>query len=168
MYYTKNAYKKGYYIIACPLDNYLKKIGLNQEEIEKSKNWILEGKKDNYERKSFEYKTEYIDPKKIIGGSRLTPGVSVYTNVEQFKIDTLVRERLENQFALIEDRRKEGYDIKTIREDYGNIEEPIIVDYYEDIDKYYISLNGNHRGIMAMILGVEKIKAEVYYMKPVL
>lgn len=167
MYYTKRDYKKGYYIIACSLDKYLKKIGISQEEIEKSKSWILEGKKNNYKRKSSEGKPEYIDPKKIIGGSRLTPGVSVYSNVEEFKIDTLVRERLENQFALIEDRRKEGYDIKTIREDYENIEEPIIVDYYEDIDKYYISLNGNHRGIMAMILGVEKIKADVYYMKRV-
>lgn len=159
------------FIIAISLDVYLRDRKVDETHIEKMKNKIALGERRDYKeimvnsvnKKTkdivYEYPIKEIEVDKIIGGSRFTVGESIYDNVYSFKKDERVRERFEDLYKIFEYPKRTLDDAK---KNFANKLDPIIVNYYKDRDEYYVELNGNHRALVAMIFGVEKIKAEVH------
>lgn len=150
------------YIMDISLDEYLRERGVDETHIEKMKNKIALGEKRNYKEIDETFygdSIKDIEVEKIIGGSRFTVGESIYNNVYSFKKDERVRERLEWLFDIFENPNNTLDDAK---KHFSSNLDPIIVNYYVDEDEYYVELNGNHRALVAMIFGVEKIKAEVH------
>lgn len=160
------------FVMAISLDVYLRERKVDETHIEKMKNKIALGERRDYKEimvnsvnqktndKVYKYHEEEIEVDKIIGGSRFTVGESIYDNVYSFKKDERVRERFEWLFKIFEEP---NITLDEAKNYFANNLRPIIVNYYEDKDEYYVELDGNHRALVAMIFGVEKIKAEVHY-----
>lgn len=160
------------FVMAISLDVYLRDCKVDETHIEKMKNKIALGERKDYKeimvnsvnKKTndivYVYPIEEIEVDKIIGGSRFTVDESIYDNVYSFKKDERVRKRFEDLFKIFEYPKRTLDDAKKY---FSEEIDPIIVNYYEDKDEYYVELDGNHRALVAMIFGVEKIKAEVHY-----
>lgn len=161
MFYLPEGNNK-YYIEEYMLILWLERMGIDKEHIKNVKTKIVKDKLKNYIKG--ESKQEIIEVEKIIGGSRLTPNVSFFDNM--LKVEGKDRRRkMENLTYAINDYVN-AYGIKWLRNNYSEKFGSIIIDYYVDEDKYYIELDGNHRGLLAIMIGVNKLKAYVdYYYK---
>lgn len=96
---------------------------------------------------------ELIPVKKIMGGSPLRIDTKK-TWLENFE----VLPRMDQQ---LDDLEKEGLSgfIASLQADLKK--EIIDVDYYDDLDEFYVMDNGNHRTTLAKVMGIETIKARV-------
>lgn len=140
---------------------YLLDIGVEAEHIEKMKNKILENPHSSYyDYISSEESILDVPLEKVIGTSRCTRGQSVYENVRY--VPNIMREayRFEDCFAYLEDMS-----LEELRESYANLRNPVRMEYYKEEDLYYLTEDGNHRTLTAMLLGAPKIKARVTFLR---
>lgn len=138
------------------LDKYLLDKGVSEEHILKMKNKILMSDEmseySEFEEDSYEM---LVPLDKVVGVSRGTPGWSVYDNVRMIGEGDREPRRFQNCLEYNE------YDLDKLRESYHNMYYPVNMYYYVDEDAYYISTDGNHRTLTAMLVGADKIKANV-------
>ena len=145
------------------LSKYLLDNGVKSEDIEAARYKILES---NY--RSFYYKPTGVSElrpiplEKVIGTNRSRSWTSVYDNVKccSTKGISLDHTRFEDCFTFLKD-----LGVDKLRESYIKLKKPIHVSYYEDDDVYYVDLDGNHRTIVAMLVGAKQILADVDHYK---
>lgn len=152
-------YKDNFYEFDGDLTKYLISQGVGQDYILKMKNKILES---DYRKEYYipEYKTclQIIPLEKVIGTKRSEPGLSVYENVRCMESGQREPSRFIKCFKYLE-----NLGLDNLKLSYQNLENPIKAKYYKDEDKYFISSDGNHRSLVAMLVGAKGIKAKVSY-----
>ncbi len=149
------------YVFKGDLTEYLLKYGISVEHINKTKNKILETNKSEYYEyvptRSPERGYEALVPlDKVIGTSRGTVGLSVYENVRIMKRSKREADRFERCLSLLD-----NLSLDELRESYQTSIEPVQMAYYVEDDKYFLSGNGNHRTLTAMLVGAKYIRAKV-------
>lgn len=92
---------------------------------------------------------------RIIGISRGTIGKSVYENVRNMRDGKREPARFCSCFSFLNKMT-----LEELRESYKNVY-PVEMDYYVEEDEYYLTSDGNHRTLTAMLLGAEYINANV-------
>lgn len=92
---------------------------------------------------------------KVIGTSRGTVGQSVFENVRHMEDGEREPSRFQSCFSF-----SNKMTLEELRESYKNVA-PVDMDYYMEEDEYYLSNEGNHRTLTAMLLGAEFINTNV-------
>ena len=140
-------------------DQYLLNIGVSEDHIAKMKEKILEGPRDNYYG-NYEHPalgiTELVPLEKVIGTSRGSVGQSVYENVRKMNDGARRYDKFTRCFNFLNSMA-----LDELRKSYENLHEPVPMTYYKDEDVYYLTSDGNHRTLTAMLLGASHIKARV-------
>lgn len=149
------------YVFTGDLTEYLLKAGVSSEHIRKMKSKILENDRGIYQRypdlKSLErgyIKLVPID--KVVGTSRGTVGLSVYENVRTMRSGDREPYRFERCLCFLDEMS-----LKELRKSYEELYDPVRMEYYVDDDEYFVSEDGNHRTLVAMLLGAQYIRAKV-------
>lgn len=145
------------------LSKYLLDKGVKREDIAKASYKILES---NY--RSFYYKPTGVSEirpiplERVIGTNRSRSWISVYDNIKccTTKGISLDYTRFEDCFTFLKD-----LGVDKLKESYIKLKKPIHVSYYEDDDVYYVDLDGNHRTLVAMLVGAKQILADVDHYK---
>lgn len=153
--------EKDRYIFSGDLTEYLLRNGVSNEHIDKMKNKILESDRDAYQiypdLKSPESGYEKLVPlAKVIGTSRGTVGLSVYDNVRTMRRGDREPYRFEKCFSFLNEMS-----LEELQKSYEELYEPVRMEYYVDDDAYFLSGDGNHRTLTAMLVGAECIRAKV-------
>lgn len=149
------------YFFTDDLAEYLLKYGINEECINEMKNKILEQDRDVYQRfpSLDSSERDYIDLvplEKVIGTSRGTPGLSVFENVRIMNRGDREPSRFEDCLSFLE-----KMSLEELRKSYGELYYPVKMVYYVDDDVYFLSGDGNHRTLTAMLVGSKYIRAKV-------
>lgn len=148
------------YFFSGNLAEYLSQYGVNEKHINKMKAKILERDRDAYQTFSSDSsEKDYIDLvplEKVIGTSRGTPGVSVYENIRTMNSGDREPLRFENCLRFLE-----KMSLKELYKSYEELYYPVRMIYYVDDDVYFLSGDGNHRTLTAMIVGAKYIRARV-------
>ena len=144
------------------LENNLIEYGVSEEIIERAKNTILQP----HPRYLLDVKSDpqiiLVPTNKIIGTGRATPGRSVFDTVREIRSeDNLSPGRFEAFFM----KNGSNLNINEFRRVFSDLNEPVKMEYYEDEDKYFLSGDGNHRTLLAMLYGADTIKSKVYRYK---
>lgn len=143
------------------LTEFLLSYGISIEHIDKMKNKILEDSRNIY----YNYppldspKTDYIKLvplDKVIGTSRGTVGLSVYENVRTMHNGERDSSRFTRCLNFLN-----KLSLEELRKSYENLSYPVIMDHYVNDDTYFITDDGNHRTLTAMLVGAKYIKAKV-------
>ena len=145
------------------LTEYLLQFGVSAEHIDKMKNKILVARKDYYHDFEDTYKNTYkklVPLNKVIGVSRGTVGDSVYENVRKMKKVERKKERFEACFEYLE-----KMPLEELKKSYEKLTRPVKMVYYECDDEYFLTGDGNHRTLTAMLVGSEYILAKVTRVK---
>lgn len=148
----------GFYVPACNLEIYFLSKGVTKEHIKRIKTKILENNKNCIYRRSNKIEYEKICVNKIIGIERIYQKGMLWDIINKFKNDDIDRERLEAQFE-----RLEELGLEETQDSFSNLPFPIIADYYVEDDEYYVTNDGTHRTLMAMLIDAKYIHAEVHY-----
>lgn len=125
------------------------------------KNKNLEQSRDAYQifPPSYSPERNYIDLvplEKVIGTSRGTPGLSVFENVRVMNRGDREPYRFENCLSFLQ-----KMSLEELQKSYGELCHPVEMVYYVDDDVYYLSGDGNHRTLTAMLVGAKNIRATV-------
>ena len=150
--------------IAENFDDLLKNLGIDEETISNAKNTILvsDYPDDYYPSESGNTtKIMTVPVNRIIGTSRSTPGLSVYENVRcvpDGKRDFTKFQQCFKEFI-------HHNSLEAWRQSFADDIEAIPMYYYADTDEYFVSKDGNHRTLTAMLIGAPFIKAKVYTRK---
>ena len=145
------------------LTEYLLQFGVSAEHIDKMKNKILMDHKNYYHDFEDTYKNTYkklVPLNKVIGVSRGTVGDSVYENVRKMKKVERKKERFEACFEYLE-----KMPLEELKKSYEKLTRPVKMVYYECDDEYFLTGDGNHRTLTAMLVGSEYILAKVTRVK---
>lgn len=142
-------------------EGYLKDIGVDGEHIKKMQCKILQEDRDRYQDFPDLGSTErdyiqLVPLNKVIGTCRCTVGWSVYENVRKMYRGDREPERFQRCFGYLQELT-----LDELKESYQKLYNPVKMVYYVDDDEYYLSGDGNHRTLTAMLVGAEKIKARV-------
>jgi len=153
--------EKEMYFFTGDLKGYLLNYGVENEHINKMQNKILEGDRSVYqdfpEIDSPERGYITLVPlDKVIGTSRGDIGLSVYENVRAMYCGDREPHRFINCFSFFE-----TLSLDELRKSYEELYDPVKMVYYVDDDKYFVSSDGNHRTLTAMLVGAEYIRAKV-------
>lgn len=149
------------YIFDGDLEQFLLDKGVKPDHIERMKKKILLHDKDKYytskyyETGKFERETKLVPLSKVIGTSRGTVGKSVFENVRTMKHG----EREPYRFQLCLDFLNK-MTLDDLKKSYKKVF-PVDMEYYKEEDEYYLSNDGNHRTLTAMLVGAEYINANV-------
>lgn len=153
----------GMYNFKGDLKLFLLNYGVDMRHIEKMQCKLLEEEKDAYYTiYDKEEKEKLVPLEKVIGVSRGTVGQSVYDNVRTMRGDqtrTITREpsRFNDCFTYFE-----NYSLEQLKKSYENSPSfPVHMIHYVEDDEYYVSSNGNHRTLIAMLVGAKCIHAKV-------
>jgi hypothetical protein len=125
----------------------------------KTKN--LENDRDTYQRfpSLNSPERDYVDlvpMDKVIGTSRGTAGLSVYENVRAMYRGDREPHRFKDCFSFLD-----KLSLGELRKSYEELYYPVKMVYYVDDDEYFVSSDGNHRTLTAMLVGAEYIRAKV-------
>ena len=93
---------------------------------------------------------------RVVGLFRGAPGVSVFKNVENPSMGDLEPQRLEDCLS-----RLDRMSLWDFRKSFEQLSEPVDMEYYDEDDAYFLRGDGNHRTIIAMLVGAERIRAQV-------
>ncbi|MBO4765701.1 MAG: hypothetical protein J5532_00195 [Lachnospiraceae bacterium] len=93
---------------------------------------------------------------RVVGLFRGAPGVSVFKNVENPSMGDLEPQRLEDCLS-----RLDRMSLRDFRKSFEQLSEPVDMEYYDEDDTYFLRGDGNHRTIIAMLVGAERIRARV-------
>lgn len=147
------------------LEQFLLDKGVEAEHIQRMKHKILQHNKDEYysskylETGSYEREIKLVPLSKVIGTSRGTVGKSVFDNVRTMEDGEREPTRFKSCFSFFD-----SMTLEELRESYEKLFYPVKMDYYKEDDEYYLTSDGNHRTLTAMLLGTEKIRADVITM----
>lgn len=149
------------YFFEDDLTEYLLKYGINEEHINEMKNKILEQDRDVYQRfpSLDSSERDYIDLvplEKVIGTSRGTPGLSVFENVRIMNRGDREPSRFEDCLSFLEKMA-----LEELQKSYEELYYPVKMVYYVDDDVYFLSGDGNHKTLTAMLVGAKYILAKV-------
>lgn len=151
------------YIFNGNLEEYLFSLGVSQEHVDRMKKKVIQKNKNiyysfvrNLETGQIDRKEELVPLEKVIGTSRGTIGKSIFENVRMMERGEREPSRF---FRCFEFANKMQLD--ELRDSYKTLYYPVEMDYYEEDDEYYLTSDGNHRTLTAMILGAEYIKANI-------
>lgn len=153
--------EKNIYVFKNDLREYLMKHGVNDEHIEKMQKKKLERSRDEYQDfpDVHEVQRDYVTLvplEKVIGTSRCTVGDSVFENVRKMKKGEREPFRFIDCFKYLE-----KMSLKELYQSYENLYNPVRMVCYVDDDNYYVSGDGNHRTLVAMLVGAKYIRAIV-------
>lgn len=153
--------EKKRFFFANDLQEYLLDYGVEIEHIKNMQSRVLEQDRDVYqdfpEIDSPERGYITLVPlDKVIGTSRGDVGFSVYENVRSMYRGDREPYRFENCFSYFE-----KFSLEELKKSYEQLHNPVKMVYYVDDDKYFVSSDGNHRTLTAMLVGAEYIRAEV-------
>ncbi len=143
------------------LEKHLLDYGVEIEHINNMKSRVLEQDRDVYqdfpEINSSERQYITLVPlDKVIGTSRGDVGLSVYENVRTMYQGDREPHRFENCFSYFD-----VLSLEELKKSYEQLHNPVKMVYYINDDKYFVSSDGNHRTLMAMLVGAKYIRAEV-------
>lgn len=149
------------FVFTDDLTEYLLKYGISIEHINKMKTKILESDRDAYQNfpSLDSSESEYValvPLDKVIGTSRGTVGLSVYENVRTMYHGNRDPYRFWNCLSFLD-----KLPLGELRKSYEKLYTPVKMVYYVDDDEYFLSSDGNHRTLTAMLVGAEYILAEV-------
>lgn len=147
-------------IICCckNLEEYIRTFGVSNEQIERMKEKKLVKSLPYYDSWETSYYRKLVPLDRVIGASRGDEGKSVFDNVQNFELGKRSCERFEKCFSYYERYGLTGAFEKLNTETGDGIVK--MVHYVED-DLYYVSSNGNHRTLLAMLMGAKTILASV-------
>ncbi len=149
------------YVFDGDLERFLIDKGVEGEYIGKMKKKNLQSDKERYynskyiESSKFERENRLVPLSKVIGTSRGTVGKSVYDNVRTMKDGEREPTRFYSCLNFLN-----RMSLEDLRESYKNIY-PVEMEYYTEEDEYYVTSDGNHRTLTAMLVGAEYINANV-------
>lgn len=149
------------YIFDGDLEQFLLDKGVEAEHIERMKEKKLQHDKERYynsnylETGKYEREKRLVPLSRVIGMSRGTIGKSVFENVRTMRDGEREPSRFYSCFSFLN-----RMTLEELRESYKNIY-PVEMDYYVEEDEYYLTSDGNHRTLTAMLLGAEYINANV-------
>lgn len=150
------------YIFDGDLEQYLLSKGVESGHIEKMKHKILQHDKEVYyeskylETGKFERETMLVPLSKVIGTSRGTVGKSVFENVRTMSDGEREPSRFQSCLSFLDKMT-----LEELRASYEKLYYPVEMEYYKEEDEYFLTSDGNHRTLTAMLLGAEFIKANV-------
>lgn len=145
------------------LSKYLLNNGVKNEDIVAASHKILESNyRSFYNEPTGASEVRLIPLEKVIGTSRSRSWVSVYDNVNSIPTDGISLDyiRFEDCFTFLKD-----LGVDELKKSYIKLKKPIHVSYYEDDDVYYVDTDGNHRTLVAMLVGAKQILADVDHYK---
>ena len=146
------------YVFDGDFEEYLLSIGVDHEHIERMKKKKLQPNKDDYYFiDEYDRGEELVPLEKVIGTSRGTVGDSVFDNVRMMRNGVREPSRFWKCFCFLDNMT-----LEQLKLSYENLSYPVIMMYYEEDDEYYVSLDGNHRTLTAMLIGARYVKAQVY------
>lgn len=153
--------EKQMFVFTRDLTEYLLKYGISIEHINKMKNKILETNRDAYQdfaplgspERDYD---ELVPLDKVIGTSRGTSGLSVYENVRMMHMGSREPDRFMQCLSYLD-----KMPLEELRKSYEKLFEPVQMVHYVDDDEYYVTGDGNHRTLTAMLVGAECISAKV-------
>lgn len=151
------------YIFDGILSKYLLDNDVKREDIVKASYKILESNyRDFYYKPTGVSELRPIPLERVIGTNRSRSWTSVYDNVKccTTKGISLDYTRFEDCFTFLKD-----LGVDKLKESYIKLKKPIHVSYYEDDDVYYVDIDGNHRTLVAMLVGAKQILADVDHYK---
>ena len=143
------------------LEQFLLEKGVEAEHILRMKQKKLQNDKKRY------YDSEYIKSGKrerekrlvplsrVIGTSRGTVGESVFDNVRTMEDGERESTRFHSCLNFLN-----KMSLEELRESYKDVF-PVEMEYYTEEDEYYLTSDGNHRTLTAMLVGAEYINANV-------
>lgn len=143
------------------LEQFLLDKGVEAEHIQRMKEKKLQRDKERY------YDSEYIKSGKwerekrlvplsrVIGTSRGTVGESVFDNVMTMEDGEREPTRFYSCLNFLN-----KMSLEELRESY-KVVAPVEMEYYTEEDEYYLTSDGNHRTLTAMLVGAEYINANV-------
>lgn len=139
------------------LEEFLIKRGVSEYHINEMKNKKLECSRSAYYNYLGGHRSiELVPLDKVIGTSRSTPGWSVFDNVNKMFLSDREPSRFTfclNFFNIMS--------LSELKKSYEELSEPVRMTYYIDDDVYYLEGDGNHRTLIAMLIGAENILAKV-------
>ena len=143
------------------LTEYLMQYGVSEEHINAMKSKILEESRDVYQNLAplNSPERDYIDLvplEKVIGTSRGTPGLSFFENVRTMNQGDREPYRFEKCLNFLK-----KMSLEELQKSYKELHEPVNMVYYVDDDAYFLSNDGNHRTLTAMLVGAKYIRAKV-------
>lgn len=153
--------ENGVYIFDGDLEQFLLDKGVEAEHIERMKQKKLQPDKERYydskyfETGAFKRETRLVPLSRVIGTSRGTVGQSVFENVRRMENGEREPSRFQSCLNFLNNMT-----LKELRESYKKVSH-VIMEYYKEDDEYYLTSDGNHRTLTAMLLGAEYIKADV-------
>lgn len=153
-------YKKedNIYVFDGNFEEYLLSIGVDHKHIERMKKKKLQSNKDDYYFiDEYDRREELVSLEKVIGTSRGTVGDSVFDNVRMMRDGVREPSRFCNCFRFLDNMT-----LEELKLSYEKLFYPVVMIYYEEDDEYYVSSDGNHRTLTAMLIGARYIKAKVY------
>lgn len=143
------------------LEQFLLDKGVEAEHIQRMKEKKLQRNKGRYYYSEYiktgklERENRLVPLSKVIGTSRGTVGESVFENVRTMKDGERAPSRFYSCLNFLDKMT-----LDELRESYKTVEH-VIMDYYTEEDEYYLTSDGNHRTLTAMLVGAEYIKASV-------
>lgn len=154
--------KKQIYYFTNDLREYLIKHGVNSAHINGMQRKKLEEDRDSYydsvAYNTSEYRYYMLVPlDKVIGTSRGDPGRSVYDNVESMKLGAREPTRFESCFEFF----NKFPTLNELQKSYETLPHPVEMIHYVEDDVYYVTSDGNHRTLTAMLVGAKRIRARV-------
>lgn len=151
--------EKEMYIFKGDLKEYLLCHGVENEHINKMQRKILESDRSVYQEfsnsKTQERYITLVPLDKVIGTSRADIGLSVYENVRTMHSGNREPGRFEGCFSFFDE-----LPLLELRKSYEELINPVEMVYFVDDDRYFV-LSGNHRTLVAMLVGAEFIRAKV-------
>lgn len=158
--YTYNEEEEMFFFTG-DLKEYLLNHGVESEHISKMQCKTLELDRDTYydfpEIGSCQRDYIALVPlENVIGTSRGTVGLSVYENVRTMCRGEREPHRFADCFSYFE-----KLPLNQLRKSYEDLYEPVIMVHYVDDDRYFVTNNGNHRTLIAMLVGAKYIRAKV-------
>lgn len=149
------------YIFDGDLEQFLLDKGIEANHIERMRQQKLQHDKERYYESNYlktgkqEIENRLVPLSKVIGTSRGTVGKSVFENVRTMKDGEREPYRFQSCFSFLN-----KMSLEELRESYKRVF-PVEMEYYTEDDEYYLTYDGNHRTLTAMLLGAEYINANV-------
>lgn len=145
------------YVYDGDFEKFLLDIGISIEHIKKMKEKILQSDKEcYYSSGGYNRQIDLVPLDKVVGTSRGTVGESVFENVRTMLYWEREPTGFDNCFCYLNNMT-----LEELRKTYEKLHYPVDMVYYKDDDEYYLSSDGNHRTLTAMLLGAQNIRAYV-------
>lgn len=152
--------EKGRYIASSSpeeLKEYLLEYGVDSRHIDKMQRKLLQRSKSAYHEYEGDSEVKLVPLEKVIGANRGTVGLSVFENVRIMNQGVNDPNRYTDCFTFFD-----KYTLEELKKTYEEGDKtPVIMDYYTDDDEYFVTGDGNHRTLVAMLVGAENIYAKV-------